>query len=211
MSTEAPDDGRRKKRPGIEQQKNSIIKAATALFSEHGSKAVSISQICLLADITRPTFYRCFEDKDALLEELYQSAVSKAVDDMLQQNPFTAANAIQIKIAIEQVYETIFKQAKLADLLFREASDPNSPAYSIINNAFERISMALLEALHIEQDTGQQSTGHHKVYLKALMAANQWIVHDAIIKGLSEEDKQQAKQASWMMTKKLFSLEDSAH
>ena len=39
---------------------------------------------------------------------------------------------------------------------------------------------------------------------KAIMAANQWIVHDAINKGLTAKSKKEAKEACWMIASKLF-------
>lgn len=196
-------DGRSKKRPGLEEQKSSIVEAATSLFSKYGSKSVSISQVCLLADITRPTFYRCFKDKDALLEELYQNSVYQSVQDTLLkhfQNP--SSDISWVKTALEDVYDAIFEQPELADLLFREASDPSSPAFSVINNAFDNIAATMLKALSISKDKSVTA-----IYFKAIMAANQWIVHDAINKGLTNKHKKEAKQACWLMVAKLFDLD----
>jgi len=69
-STRQP-DGRSKKRPGPAAQRNIILDAAVDLFVERGTSGVSISEICARADVGRQTFYRCFEDKPALLDHLY--------------------------------------------------------------------------------------------------------------------------------------------
>lgn len=196
-------DGRSKKRPGLEEQKNSIIHAATSLFSKHGSRTVSISKICLLADITRPTFYRCFKDKDALLSELYQNSVYQSVQDILITHFQNSGNDKSwVHAALDDVYDAIFEQAELADLLFREASDPHSPAYGVINSAFETIAATMIEALGINKERNEMT-----IYFKAVMAANQWIVHDAINKGLSDKNRTEAKQACWLMASKLFELD----
>lgn len=65
-------DGRTKKRPGQEEQAAIITRAAVDLFSKHGTKPVSIAQICTHADVSRPTFYRCFKDKDELIASMLQ-------------------------------------------------------------------------------------------------------------------------------------------
>jgi AcrR family transcriptional regulator len=193
-------DGRSKKRPGIAEQNNSIVKAAVALFCEHGTAAVSISQICQQADITRPTFYRCFKDKDALLEELYRSSVNRAVEDILLHHIDKPGKGLDwIRTSLEGVYDAIFEQAELADLLFREAGDPSSPAYAIVNAAFDDIAKKLL---HLAGITSNKSAAI--IYFKSIMAANQWIVHDAITKGLTPKSRREAKNACWMMVGRLF-------
>ncbi len=193
-------DGRSKKRPGQTEQRSSILKVAVALFCQHGTKTVSISQICQQADITRPTFYRCFKDKDALLEELYQSSVNRAVEDILLRHFDEPGKGLEwIKASLEEVYEAIFKQSELADLLFREAGDPNSPAHAVINAAFDNIAKTLLHSAGIKKNKSVAI-----IYFKAIMVANQWIVHDAINKGLTAKSKKEAKEACWMMVSKLF-------
>ena len=188
-------DGRRKKRPGQTKQHNGIVKAAVALFCEHGTAAVSVSQICQQADITRPTFYRCFNDKDALLEELYRSSVNQAVEDLLLRKLDQPGMGMGwIKASLEDVYDAIFEQAELADLLFREAGDPKSPAHAIVNAAFDDIARKLVHSTGITRNKAVVM-----IYFKSIMAANQWIVHDAITKGLTVKSKKEAKEAGWIM------------
>ena len=193
-------DGRSKKRPGKTEQNNSIVKAAVALFCKHGTASVSVSQICQQADITRPTFYRCFKDKDALLEDLYRRSVNQAVEDiLLRQLDKPGKGRGWIKSSLEDVYDAIFEQAELADLLFREAGDPNSLAHTIVNAAFDDIAEKLLHAAGITRNKSVAI-----IYFKSIMAANQWIVHDAITKGLTIKSRKEAKQACWMMVCRLF-------
>ena len=81
--TKATADGRSKKRPGLEEQRRRILSAAVDLFRQQGSRGISISQLCTAADVSRPTFYKCFEDKEDLIYELYGEAVHQPVDDIL--------------------------------------------------------------------------------------------------------------------------------
>ena len=50
--------------------RRALLETARRLFVEQGTQAVSVSGICKAADISRPTFYRCFPDKAALVEYL---------------------------------------------------------------------------------------------------------------------------------------------
>lgn len=189
-------DGRSKKRPGLNEHRCAIIDAAVELFSQQGSQAVSISQICSLANLSRPTFYRCFKDKEALIHALYQESVNQPVEEiMLRGLAEREVDEDWIKVALEQLFDAIFDNARLAELVFMESNNPASPAYAIVDNAFEHFADAM--------ETSIAKTSRHKpsrVFLKSLMAACQWIVHDAIRTGLDESTREEAKAAAWQLT-----------
>ena len=191
-----PQDGRSKKRPGLDEHRCAIIDAAVELFSQQGSQAVSISQICSLATISRPTFYRCFKDKEALIYALYQESVNQPVEEIMLRG--LAARKVDedwIKAALDQLFDAIFDNARFAELVFMESNNPASPAYAIVNNAFEQFADAM-EASMAKARRRKPS----RVFLKSLMAACQWIVHDAIRKGLDEKTREEAKAAAWQLT-----------
>lgn len=197
------DDGRRKKRPGLEEQKLNIRQASVALFLQHGSRMVSIAQLCKAADVSRPTFYRCYKSIDALLEDLYQSSVNQAVEDILLEHISEAGEDYSwIKTALEALYDAIFEEPELAALVFRESNDPHSPAYHIVNSAFDKIA----DTMMIVAPKGQTQSVS-KTFFKAVMVANQWIVHEAINQGLTPIARQEAKQACWILVSRLFDLE----
>jgi AcrR family transcriptional regulator len=189
-------DGRSKKRPGQEEQATIITRAAVDLFSRHGTKPVSIAQICIHADVSRPTFYRCFTDKDELISSIYQHSVNAHVEEMLQrmQQGQGRKDAQWLQEALGNMFDAIFDQSQLAQLVFIESSDPDSPASEIVNEAFEHAADAL--------EAGLAATSNEefsRVFLKSIMAACQWIVHDAIKKGLTEEARAEAKKAVWQL------------
>lgn len=197
---ETVQDGRSKKRPGLAQQRRSLIEAAVELFAQQGSRAVSISQICSLANISRPTFYRCFKDKEALVYALYQEAVKQPVEDiMLKGLAGPKVDQDWIKASLEQLFDAIFANARFADLVFMESNDPASPAYAIVNHAFDQVADVMEQA--ITKNTGRKPS---RVLLKSQMAACQWIVHDAIRKGLDDATRAEAKAAAWELTRSVF-------
>ena len=65
-----PSPSKSKKRPGVEEQREIILSAAIDLFGVEGKKAVSVSRICEKAGVSRDTYYRCFDDKEALISHL---------------------------------------------------------------------------------------------------------------------------------------------
>ncbi len=207
MAENIKQDGRKKKRPGMEEQKRRIVEVTVDLFIEYGSRAISISKICAHAEVSRPTFYRCFKDKDELIYSLYQDSVNKHVEEIMLKGLLATKNINRewIKEALDELIDTIFERSRLAELVFIESNDPKSPAYEIVNNAFEYLAGVLEKFLF---DYAQIKPS--RVFLKSIMAASQWIIHDAIRSGLSDEVRREAKNANWQLIKSvLISMEEN--
>lgn len=188
----AKPDGRSKKRPGVEEQAATITSAAIELFIEQGTRNTSIAQICARADVSKPTFYRCFVDKDELVSTLYHFSINEHVESLLATT-FDATDGSRKKlyVALDTLMDAIFERAQLAQLLFREYSDPASPASAIIDEAFERI------ARKMERSFRQRNQRvPSRSFLKAMMSAFQWLVFDTIKGGLTTRRTTQAKQAA---------------
>lgn len=63
--------------------KDKILTSAAELFAKHGYYKVSVREICEKAEITKPSLYYYFKDKETLLEELMnetQRCVNKLVE-----------------------------------------------------------------------------------------------------------------------------------
>lgn len=188
-------DGRKNKRPGTEEQRKKICEVGLDLLHQHGSRAVTISQICTEAGISRPTFYRCFSDIGALISELYRSSVNSHTESLILGRIVRDGwHTPDMGAAIELLADSIFEQSAVADLVFREANDPNSPACAIVNEAFDQI-LDVLES-QLSNDPDQRPS---RRYLKSILAASQWIVHDAIREGLTPMVKADAKRALWQL------------
>ena len=182
-------DGRSKKRPGVDEQREIITRAAVELFATEGVKAVSIGKICQHAGVSRPTFYRCFEDKAALLSRIYEDAVDVHTQAILFSTDISDLAELQQRV--DEMLEAIFERARLAQLVFVESNDPSSPAFDIVERTFEKDARIL--ARDLKKRDGQVPS---PVFLKSVMAAVQWIVHDAIRKGLTPKVKREASAAT---------------
>ena len=199
-SVSSKQDGRRKPRPGVEAQREAIREAAAELFLEQGSQAVSISQICQRTHISRPTFYRCFEDKDALVNSLYQQSIFSPIQDiLLSRLPQQGSDPTWLRETLDATLDAIFDQARFAELVFAESNNPGSPAHRIVNQAFDQTAEIVAMWL--------QHSGHPvlpKAFLKSVMAACQWLVHNAMRSGLSDASRTEAKEATWLLVSSLL-------
>jgi AcrR family transcriptional regulator len=191
-------DGRSKKRPGVEEQSAIITKAAVTLFAANGVRAVSVAQICTEAQVSRPTFYRCFEDKEALVSRIYEESVNAYVESFLASGHLQDTQ--QLKIRLDELLESIFAHSQLAQLVFFESSDPGSPAARIIDDAFEHAADVM-----IGSSGGSNPNNPSRIVLKSIMAAVQWIVQDAIRKGLNPATKEDAKSAAYTLVSRALS------
>ena len=202
-----PTDGRRKPRPGPETQRQSIVDAAVELFLEEGSQAVSIMQICDRADVSRSTFYRSFEDKDALLHHLYHVSVIEPVEQyILESLDQFGATEDSMRQTLDATFEAIFANSDYAELVFRESDDPNSPAFALVNRTFDGIVELLqnrLPGFIAKKGYEREVDG---VFLKSLLRANQWIAHNAIAQGLTPETRRVAKDAAFRLIQSSLEL-----
>ncbi len=192
-------DGRSKSRPGVDEQRRLIQKGAAELFAERGSRSVSIAQICDHVGVSRPTFYRCFADKDALVEQLYRDAVRGPVELNMLSLLREGGDVEGTRAGLEKLADEIFANATDAELVFVESGDPTSPAYQIVQRAFDGAAREI-EAWYVRRDLCAPS----RPLLKATMVAAQWIVHDAITRGLTPKARREAKTALWELVSRVF-------
>jgi hypothetical protein len=133
------------------------MQAAVSLFAEQGVRASSIAQICARAEVSRPTFYRCFEDKDALVSRMYENSVNAFVENFL--GTARLGDQEELHHQLDDLLDSIFEHSELAQLVFRESSDPDSPAARIIDDAFEHAAEVMTK--------GAQGYTPSRVYLKS--------------------------------------------
>lgn len=82
QDVEAPLGRREKRKLEIRER---IEQAAYSLFKRDGIEAVSIEQICSVADVARRTFYGHYPNKQALLQSLSRNRVWFTADDMMSK------------------------------------------------------------------------------------------------------------------------------
>nr|WP_281388668.1 TetR/AcrR family transcriptional regulator [Litorivivens lipolytica] len=167
------------------------MEAAVELFGERGAKGVSVSQICQRAAVSRDTFYRCFADKDAVIYQLYQSSINDHVESVLKSWELDYSNRAWLEEVCNRTVDGILAQHKIARFLFVESADPESHAAEVINRAYDRAARRLQRWCR----QNQQSVPSRE-YFVALLVATQWLVHNAINKGMAPREVTKAKEAT---------------
>ena len=183
-------DKRARPRPGVEQQRLDIVAAAVTLFAPAGSGGVSVSAICQQANVSRDTFYRCFDNKETLIAELYQTSVNDHVSRVMEMANLDYSNPQWVHEVVEGTIDAIMEQAHVAQFLYIEASDPSSPAFRVVNEAYDRVARKM--RAWARSHHGEASPIE---YYRAILVAAQWLVHNAIRAGGGKGDIKRAKQA----------------
>ncbi|MGI9287460.1 MAG: TetR/AcrR family transcriptional regulator [Pseudomonadales bacterium] len=189
-----------KKRPGLEQQREVILHAAVDLFSVRGVKAVSVSDICKNAKVSRDTYYRCFADKDALISHLYQTSVNDHIETVLGTWDLNYGDQKWLHQAFDKTIDAILRQHKVAQFLFVESSDPSSHAYRVIHKAYGKVAKRMQR--WCKENHGNVPSTE---FLIALLVSTQWLVHNAIITGMGKRDINKAKVAAEQLFYAAFS------
>lgn len=57
-----------------------LLETGRKLFWKYGFKRVSIDEICREADVSKMTFYRCFENKTELAKTIYLKIINEGVE-----------------------------------------------------------------------------------------------------------------------------------
>lgn len=180
-----------KKRPGLEEQRKIILDAAVDLLSTRGGKAVSVSDICKNAKVSRDTYYRCFADKEALVSHLYQTSVNDHIETVLASWDMDYNDQQWLHQVCDKTIDAILQQHKVAQFLFVESADPGSDAYQIIHKAYDKAARRMQRWCRDNNETVPS-----REFLVALLVANQWLVHNAIIAGMRKQDISKAKAAA---------------
>ncbi|MEM7135752.1 MAG: TetR family transcriptional regulator [Myxococcota bacterium] len=193
-------DGRRKKRPGLEEQRRILVDAAVGLFVKHGTRAVSVSQICQAADVSRDTYYRCFEDKDALIAEIWERAANAHIETFIfDAMPDGGPLDDWLVQAIDQLFDAVFEQHELAHFMFVEYGNPGSLAHTAVDAMFDGYARKV--QTFFREHYGVRPSA---LFLKSIMAAVQWTLLDTIRGGLSRTAIAQAKDAAVKLTTAAF-------
>lgn len=69
----------------MSQKYDQLIKTGEALFVKHGMRRVTVNEICSQANVSKPTFYKYFENKEALarrIVELWIDEVLELIDEI---------------------------------------------------------------------------------------------------------------------------------
>ncbi len=191
-------DGRSKPRPGVDAQRDIIVDAALVLFAERGT-GVSIGDICVAAKVSRPTFYRCFADRDALVQQLYDEAFAGPLQLNLAAVLTESPTAEGVRAELDAMVERVAERPDVAAFVLAESADVRSPAWAVVRASWD----AAADRIAAWYDAHGVAAPSRPALL-GIMAACQYVLHEAVRVGAEPAVLTAAKQAMWELVRPVF-------
>jgi AcrR family transcriptional regulator len=155
--------------------------AAKTLFWKHGIRRVSVEEICREAGISRMTFYKHFEDKDAVIRAILQTLENEGLEQyrniMKSDSSFPEKVKALVRMKTEQTEMTTHE-------FFHDLHRHASPDIAGIMERIHRNGLRLMEKdLMQAQKDGHFRAGIHPKFFMYLMDKMIEMAHDeALIK-----------------------------
>lgn len=89
-----------KRKKQIDGTKNSIREALLELLDEHPYDKVSITELTKLAKVSRMSFYRHFEDKDAVVKYIFESINEEIKNEAAKVENIDTAHCIKSMLSV---------------------------------------------------------------------------------------------------------------
>jgi AcrR family transcriptional regulator len=154
MNKFTPKPGKRVGRPKLAEiqgqvtTRERILQAAESLFTERGYAAVSINEITQKVEITKPTLYHYFGDKDNLFITVLTNLMEKASPFMLDALDQEISLREKLTIVVYGYYETC--QMCMTYLLKDGLDNLSGSQLAIIQSALNKNILDPLEQLFAE-------------------------------------------------------------
>jgi AcrR family transcriptional regulator len=162
-----------------DSKREQLLTAAKTLFWKHGIRRVSIEEICREAGVSRMTFYKHFQDKDAVIRTILESLEKEGLDQyrtiMKSDSPFPEKVKAMVRMKSEQTEAASHE-------FFHDLHQHASPGIVQLLDRIHKDSMHLMEKDLIQaQKQGHFRAGIHPKFLMYLMDKMIELAHDEVL------------------------------
>jgi len=134
-----------------EELKEHVLAASSLVYSEYGYRDTSVAKIIKAAGISRPLFYRLFKSCYEVIDIIVARA-NEALFDALEQAMEKEENTLSmIGSGIDIYFEWCRNYGPVVGPIYREISDPESPAYTHRNQLMVKIALRLNAVFKLQQ------------------------------------------------------------
>lgn len=123
-----------------------VMMAASKLFAQLGYRAVSVDNLLAVANISRRTFYKAFDSKDAVAAALYRFGTDALVDNCRRALATEGDLLTRVLRCIDIHLENAATVGRLVFVLGGEASSQDSALFPLRMAVHDRIVELLLAA-----------------------------------------------------------------
>jgi AcrR family transcriptional regulator len=88
----------------VSRKRDQLIKTGEALFVKHGMRRVTVNEICNQANVSKPTFYKYFENKEALARRIVKLWIDEVLEltDEIEEADLPFPEKLERLLAIKQ-------------------------------------------------------------------------------------------------------------
>jgi AcrR family transcriptional regulator len=108
----------------LDEQRASSLAAAIGLLAESGYRSCSVAAVAARADVAAGTVYRHFDNKAALVAEVFRTVVGREVQAVGDSIAFPGSATERLVAVIETFAGRALKAPRLAYALLAEPVDP---------------------------------------------------------------------------------------
>jgi AcrR family transcriptional regulator len=160
----------------MSQKRDRLLQTGEALFVKHGMRRVTVEEICRQAGVSKPTFYRYFENKAALARRIVELWVDQALQqaDVIENSDVPFPEKLRQILALKQAVSARPGPEFLEDLI---------PLNIDLSHALRRVMRFLVQA----QQRGDIRADVRPEVLMAAFSLLNSMQHDPRIRALYED------------------------
>jgi AcrR family transcriptional regulator len=123
----------------MSQKRDQLLKTAETLFIKHGMRRVTVKEICQKASVSKPTFYKYFENKEDLARQIDKMWIEEALQRIqaIENTDATFPEKMEQILAIKQELSARPGPEFLEDLIDLDID---------LSHAFQRVMRFLINA-----------------------------------------------------------------
>ena len=160
----------------MSKKRDQLIQTGEALFVKHGMRRVTVEEICREAGVSKPTFYKYFENKEALARRIVESWI----DEILHQISAIEEAEVPFPEKLKQILA--LKQA-LSARPGPEFFEDLIPLEIDLGYALKRVMQFLVKG---QQEGDIRADIRPEVLMASFNLLNS-MQHDPVIRGLYED------------------------
>lgn len=168
-------------------KRENLMSAARSLFWKYGIRKVSIEEICHEAGVSRMTFYKHFQDKDAVIRTILETLEKEGLEQyktiMKSESPFPEKIKALVRMKAEQTEMASHE-------FFHDLNRHASPALVQLMDRMQKDGIHLMEKDFIQaQRQGHFRAGIHPKFFTYLMDKLIEMAHDEALIGMYPSPK----------------------
>lgn len=175
------------------KKKRQIIETARRIFTQHGIRRVSVEEICQKAGVSKMTFYRYYESKIVLAEEIVRAIYEEAFAhfDILYGSEAKVEEIFEQIISYKQKLAEEFGPALLEDFL-----NPASPLAHFVAEMKKRGMNQFMKFLAERQARGEVRNDIRPEFILAMVNKLQELAFDKDIRALYRDQADMVREVN---------------